>query len=93
MAAKRGEKQRKRLKERGKLGVQKRRENIMRMGAESVEVAQIIFSGKLFSNETHIIRCLSHEDETHLVIEIDGMLYKPQTIRGLKKIIAERIWL
>lgn len=78
--------------ERGKLGVQKRRENIMAQGRESVCVGEIIFRGPLFGNAEHIIRCLTHEDREYLLREIDGVLYTPVTLRGLKRIIADRIW-
>ena len=86
-----GDKRKKRLSERGKLGVKKRQENIMREVEEAKYLGTIIFDGPLFKGK-HIMTCFSHTDHAHLRIKIDDKYHKPQTVRGLRAVIAKRIF-
>lgn len=58
---------------------------------ESVEVGVIRFSGPMFGGAEHVLRCLVRDADPALLIEIDGLAHRPRSIRGLRKLLAERI--
>ena len=59
---------------------------------DAEHVGTVIFDGPLFGGR-HVMRCLYRcgYSETHLMVEIDGVAFKPLTRRGIDRIIARRI--
>ena len=55
-------------------------------------VGTITFDGRLFGGR-HVMRCLYRcgYSETHVMIEIDGVAFRPLTAGGLRRIIARRV--
>jgi hypothetical protein len=54
------------------------------------EVGVIIFEGLMF-NGRHIMTIEARDGCQHVYPRIDGISYKPMTIRGLRSLIAKRI--
>jgi len=87
-----GKRQKEKASIKGKLGVKKRQENMKQRAVQSKCIGTIVFSGLLFGDKRYTLRCLSHHYENHFLVEINGALYQPRTFRGLKTIIANKIW-
>lgn len=58
--------------------------------ANDVEVGTIIFNGPMF-NGRHILTLFARDGEKHLFPTVDSRPFKPVTIKGLRRMIAERI--
>ena len=55
------------------------------------EVGTVVFDGAAFGGQ-HRIRSFQRGDDDYLLIEIDGKVHKPRTLRGLVRIICRRLW-
>jgi len=80
---------RKWLQIRSRLGVLARERNRMARSMEAVEVGRIDFSGKMFGH--HCILCLHRDGDTSMMLNIDGIPFKPKTYRGVLKLLAKRL--
>ena len=47
--------------------------------------------GELFGGSDYIIRLLNRDGEKHLLLEFDGIPARPQTYRGLLRLLARRL--
>ena len=51
----------------------------------------VVFQGPMFGGVTHRMRLLNRDGEKHLLVEFDGQCAKPQTYRGVLRMLARRL--
>lgn len=55
-------------------------------------VGRIRFDGPMFGGCEHVIRVAARGDDAALLVEVDGRPFRPLTLRGLRGILARRLW-
>ena len=55
------------------------------------EMGVILFHGEMFGGVTHRIRCLSDGVAPCLWLEIDGLIHRPRTYRGVLRMLTRRL--
>lgn len=78
--------------EKGKRGNEVKRALMFERRAAAVECGTIVFDGPAFGGRHIITLYAPDEDTATVLIDIDGIPHTPRTLRGLKRIIGERIW-
>ena len=68
-----------------------KRAKIIANAVEATEVGMVIFSGTCFGGVVHRMRLLNEDGEKHLLVEFDGVPSKPQTYRGMLRLLARRL--
>jgi len=68
-----------------------KRAKIIASAVAATEVGKVVFSGTVFGGVVHRMRLLNRDGEKHLLVEFDGVPAKPQTYRGMLRMIARRI--
>lgn len=79
-----------RLKARSRLGVLARERNRMAQSSAAIEVGRICFSGTMFGGN-HVIRCLHRDGDQMLLLDIDDRPFKPETYRGVLRLLSRRL--
>ena len=55
----------------------------------AVEVGLIRFSGPMLGE--HVIRCLHRDGDRQVMLDVDGVPFRPATVRGVLRVLARRL--
>ena len=67
-----------------------KREKIIANTSAAVVIGVVKFSGSMFGGD-HEVLCLNRDGEKYIMLEIDGVPFRPTTYRGVLRLIAERL--